>query len=92
MTKMTSDQVCEEYAQAGVKLTLRLLDADEKFVLIEGDAKALEFLGSLLLAVADNDRGCSRQLGPDAAGKTFFSQSSTKGIYIHRVPCTHRES
>jgi len=88
---MTSDQVCEKYAEAGVKITLKLLEEEDGFVLVEGDADALEFLGQLILSVAREDRGCSRQLGPKAPGSAFFTESSTKGIYIHRLPCEHSQ-
>jgi hypothetical protein len=69
-----------------VKLTVRLLDDED--VLIEGASDALEFLGNLLLAQA-NDEICGRHIGPHTAGSRFFSDDSTKGIYIHRVPCDH---
>jgi len=82
---MKSDEVCETYARKHVKLTVRLL-ADED-VLIEGTSEALEFLGNLLLAHA-SDKEDGRQLGPRAAGSAFFSSESTKGLYIHRLPCS----
>src|SRR5437868_2039208 len=71
-TKTTSDQVCEEYAKAGVKLTLKLLGNDKKFVLIEGDSEALECLGRLLLSVAKVDLSCSRPPSPNAPGVFFY--------------------
>jgi len=80
---MKSDEVCETYAKKGVKLTVRLLDDD---VLIEGTSEGLEFLGDLLLAHAE-DKGDGRHISPRAAGSIFFSPESTKGIYIHRLPC-----
>lgn len=81
---MKSDEVCELYAEKKIKLTVRLLDDED--VLIEGTSEALEFLGNLLLAhVRDKEDG--RHLSPHAAGSIFFSPESTKGIYIHRLPC-----
>ena len=80
------DKVSEQYAQKGAKLTVRLLD--DEFVLLEGDANGLEFLGTLLLAYAQGKgNGHSGQLGPKSAGNAFFTPESTKGIYIHRLPC-----
>lgn len=89
---MTSDQVCEEYAEKEVKLTIKSLDDEEdELVLIEGSSESLEFLGNLLLALA-KEHDCGRQLGPRVAGSIFFSPESTKGLYIHRLPCEHTES
>jgi hypothetical protein len=81
---MKSDDVCATYAKKKVKLTVRLLDDQD--VLIEGTSEALEFLGKLLLAHAA-DKGDGFHLGPRAAGSIFFSPESTKGIYLHRLPC-----
>lgn len=85
---MTTNEVCREYAEKGVKLTVRMLDAEgeEEFVFIEGDSEALEFLGNLLLAQA-KEEGCKRFLGPNTAGNIFFTPESTMGVYIHRLPC-----
>ena len=81
---MKSDEICEIYAGKKAKLTVRLLDDED--VLIEGTSDALEFLGNLLLAHV-NDKEDGRHLSPYAAGSIFFSPESTKGIYIHRLPC-----
>ncbi len=87
---MKSDEICELYAGKNAKLTVRLLDDED--ILIEGTSDALEFLGNLLLAHV-NDKEDGRHLSPHAAGSIFFSPESTKGIYIHRLPCasTHNE-
>ena len=87
-TPTSPDQVCAQYAAKNVKVTIRPLDDDEETLLIEGDRQALEFLGRLLLAQAASG-DCGFQLAPDGAGKTFFSNRSSRGIYIHRVPCGH---
>jgi hypothetical protein len=87
MTDMTTNEVCEEYAGSGAKIILKLLEQDQGFILIEGDANALEFLGKLILAHA-KDQGCGLQLGPHAAGNIFFNPGS-KGMYVHRLPCEH---
>ena len=83
---MKSDDICEEYADKNAKLTVRLLEDDD--ILIEGDSTALEFLGNLLLAHS-TEKDCGRHIGPHTAGKVFFTPDSTKGLYIHRVPCDH---
>lgn len=85
---MKSDDICDEFAEKQAKLTVRLLEGND--VLIEGDSTALEFLGNLLLAHA-SEEDCGRHIGPHTAGSAFFSSESTKGIYIHRVPCGHSE-
>jgi hypothetical protein len=86
---MKSDDVCETYAKKKVKLTVRLLDDED--VLIEGTSEALEFLGNLLLAHAE-EKEDGRHISPHAAGSIFFSPESTKGIYIHRLPCSSSPS
>jgi hypothetical protein len=81
---MKSDDVCETYAKKKVKVTVRLLDDED--VLIEGTSEGLEFLGNLLLAHAEYKED-GRHISPRAAGSIFFSPESTKGLYIHRLPC-----
>ena len=81
---MKTDDICDYYADKDTKLTVRLLD--EETVLLEGTSEALTFLGKLLLAhVEDNADGT--QLGPNGPGQMLFSDQSTLGIYIHRLPC-----
>lgn len=82
----TPDEVCATYARKKVNLTIRPLDGEADVVLIEGTREALEFLGQLLLAQA-TCQDCGFQLTPDGAGKKLFSIESTKGVYIHRLPC-----
>ncbi len=81
---MKSDEVCESYAKRNVKLTVRLLHDDD--VLIEGTSEGLEFLGNLLLAHAEGKED-GRHISPRGPGSIFFSPKSTKGIYIHQLPC-----
>jgi hypothetical protein len=81
------DEVCESYARRKVKIAVRILDAENDMILIEGDAKALEFLGNLFLAQASAG-DCGFEIAPNSAGSAFFTPNSTLGIYIHRVPCT----
>lgn len=86
----TPDEVCAEYARRGTKLTVRELGDGDELILIEGESNALEFLGHLLLAQASFG-DCGFQIAPRGAGKGLFSKESTKGIYIHRLPCTEAD-
>lgn len=83
---MSPDEVCVAYADRDVRITCRLM---ESLVLLEGTKEALEFLGSLLLAQARDERSCKKSLEPNGAGSIFFSEESNLGIYIHRLPCEH---
>ena len=83
---MTPDDVCSPYADTGVKL--KTVGLDKRTWLIEGDRHSLEFLGQLLLSMAEAT-DCGFQLGPQTAGKHFFKKKARKGIYIHRIPCQH---
>lgn len=83
------DQICDEYSKEKVKVTINQLDAD--YILIEGNADALKFLGKLILAQAHFKGDCGFHISPNGAGSTLFSDKSTIGIYIHRQPCSHKE-
>jgi hypothetical protein len=87
--QMTPDEVCEDYADRKVKITARAIEDD--LVLLEGDREALEFLGNLLLAQANDGRRCHTSIEPNGAGSAFFTDTSTLGIYIHRLPCEHEK-
>jgi hypothetical protein len=56
------------------------------YVLIEGDKDALRFLADLILAQIDSDYGCNLDIHPNGAGSKHFSNASTSGIYVHRLP------
>ena len=89
---MKPDTVCARYgaAKGKKKLTVQTYRENETgadMVLIEGEAEALEFLGSVLRAQAKFKRDCSFFLGPRTAGYGFFTRESSHGIYIHRLPC-----
>ncbi|MBN2240618.1 MAG: hypothetical protein JW712_12660 [Dehalococcoidales bacterium] len=93
---MNPYEVCESYAntKAMEKLTIQTFTEQQEgevylaeFVLIEGDTKALEFLGNVIIAQAQQGEECGFRFGPDTAGKTFFNSNSSHGIYIHRLPC-----
>ena len=84
--QMTPDEVCARYADRKVRITSRAMD---DLVLFEGDREALEFLGNLLLAQANDERSCKKSIEPNGAGSALFSDTSNLGIYIHRLPCEH---
>lgn len=82
----TTNEVVEHFAEAGAKLTVNLLE--EVDVLIEGDANSLEFLANYILAYINGEEH-ARNIGPNSAGSIFFKPDSTKGLYIHILPCRH---
>jgi hypothetical protein len=83
---MTTDEVCASYANRGTKITCQTMDVS---VLIEGNREALEFLGNLLLAQAQDVHCCHKSIEPNGAGGALFTEPSNIGIYIHRLPCDH---
>jgi hypothetical protein len=76
----TPDKVCSEFAELGLKISVRDLD---ELVLIEGEPAALEFLGRLLIAQAHFTKDSGFQIGPTIAGQALFTDDSTRGFYIH---------
>lgn len=87
---MSVDELCEQYSRKKTKLTVKFLDGEKDIILFEGDAYALEFLGKLLIAQATAS-DCGFEIAPNSAGRALFSTDSTVGIYIHRIPCEHKE-
>jgi hypothetical protein len=85
----TTNEVVDHFADAGAKLTVNLVEDSD--VLLEGDAESLEFLANYLLAYVRGDEH-ARNIGPNSAGGVFFSEKSTKGLYIHILPCRHGHS
>jgi hypothetical protein len=83
---MTTDEVCASYANRGTKITCRTMDDS---VFIEGNPEALEFLGNLLLAQAQDVQCCHKSIAPNGAGSALFTNQSNVGIYVHRLPCDH---
>lgn len=83
---MTPDEVCVSYADRNVKVTCRLMD---DLVLFEGDRDALEFLGNLFIAQANDNQSCKTYVAPNSAGSALFTDESNLGLYIHRLPCEH---
>ena len=83
------DKICEEYYDKKVKLTVKKLD--DETILFEGNQEELEFLGNLLLAQAQFKEDCGFSISPGGAGSALFSDKSSIGLYIHRLPCDHGE-
>jgi hypothetical protein len=63
-------------------------DWQGSYALIEGDARALRFLGELMIARSEAE-DCSLALHPYGAGGAQFSEGSDLGLRIHRLPCDH---
>ncbi len=82
---MKTDDICNAYADKGVKLTVKLLDNET--VLIESTSEGLTFLAEFLFAHVE-DREDGTQLAPKGPGNIFFTKESTIGLYIHQVPCS----
>ena len=87
MKAITVDNVCVKYAKKGAKVIMKPLPRYPKLLLIEGDALAFEFLGNLFLAHAKAINGCGFSIEPRGPGNALFSKKSTKGIYLHCLPC-----
>lgn len=84
------DEVSERFASRKVKLVVQELDGDPGRILIETDRAGFEFLGQLFLAHARTRLDCDFSLGPIGPGAAWFSAPSTRGFYLHRLPCTYR--
>lgn len=91
---MSPDDVCGAYSDRGVAIRLAVVSggepgsasAPESFVLVEGTADSLRFLGELLIAhAAAGD--CHFWLHPAGPGSAFFRSETAHGISIHRIPC-----
>ena len=78
------DKVCKMHASEDIKITCKVR---RDFVLIEGNKKALEFFGNLILAQARFKKDCGFEISPSGAGKVFFARGAKKGFYIHCLPC-----
>ncbi len=79
----TPDDVCEKYADLGVKITVT--DLDDELVLFKGTKKGLEFLAELFWAQAQDMELDSNHISPQNPGSVLFTRVSTRGIYIRRV-------
>lgn len=86
---MSVDNICKMYAKKRIKIKLTI---ENDMVIIEGKASAFEFLGNLFLAHSKgNSLDCGFQMSPFGAGKSYFESNSTNGLYLHRIPCTHKK-
>jgi hypothetical protein len=84
----TTDEVVELYRREKKRPELTMQKLDKNTVLIEGSAKALEFLGQFVLAHSRGDpEDCGNGLNPKGAGSAWFTKESTLGFYLHRLPC-----
>jgi hypothetical protein len=96
---MTSvNEIMSEHGSSPSKITVRTFPGtspdDESdsvplhnYVLIEGDEAALRFLAESILAQVDSDYGCTLDIHPNGAGSKHFSEASTLGVFVHRLPC-----
>ena len=92
---MKPDDVCEKFSDRGVSLRLDTRtfqpetpdEPEQSFVLIEGDAESLRFLGELLIAQSSVSDDCHFFIHPSGPGTTFFLADSKWGLSIHRLPC-----
>jgi len=94
------NEILRAHGSSPSKITVRTFLADrgetnaeeddvplQNYVLIEGDATALRFLAELILAQVGSDYGCTLDIHPNGAGSNHFSDASTLGIFVHRLPC-----
>jgi hypothetical protein len=89
--KLTTDGVVRLYLKERKRPKLTIQKLDKKTILIEGSAKALEFLGEFVLAHSRADTfDCGNGLDPKGAGSAWFTKESTLGFYLHRLPCRIR--
>ena len=86
------DKLCAYCADRGIKVTVQKMEGDDNWILIEGDAEALAFLGYLLIAQSSFQMDCGFQLSPKGAGRALFNRKSDTGIYIHKLPCLEKET
>ena len=73
-----------------VKFTVKLIEEDEPYILVEGDKASFKFLSDLFDAHA-RDEGCGFQLAPNGPGSAFFKRGSRLGLYLHRLPCINKK-
>jgi hypothetical protein len=88
------DNVCAEYADKNTSLrivfrTYKDEESSEEYVIIEGDKNSLEFMGKLLIAQANFAADCHFFIHPRGAGQIHFSEDTSIGVSLHRLPCQH---
>jgi len=94
---VTPNEVCEVFCERGVSLRLEArtyeLETSEElaqeYIIIEGNAEALRFLGELLVAQATFPNDCHCFIHPSGPGSVFFGDGASCGVSIHRLPCEH---
>lgn len=86
---MSISELLESHSESESKLKVRLLPANEferaGFVLLEGNAESLRFLGKLLIAVAEHADNYDLSLHPSGAGRIHFENDSDLGLYINLI-------
>lgn len=87
--KTSPDSICAKFSERRQRITVGSLGDDT--VLLEGSAEAPELFGKLLIAQARFKQDCSFEISPNGPGSALFSGDSTLGLYIHRLPCMHKE-
>ena len=86
--KPTTNGVIDLYWKQGKRPRLTIQKLDKNTILIEGNAKALEFLGEFVLAHSRADADdCGTGMDPKGEGSAWFTKESTFGFYLHRLPC-----
>jgi hypothetical protein len=80
------NDVIDHYSKSNVQIRVKLLERTD--VLIEGDAESFEFLANLILSSINGDQH-SVTLSPKGVGSVWFKKGSTKGLYLHILPCRH---
>jgi hypothetical protein len=78
------DKVCAENADSKRKITVKWLDDNKDYILIEGRKEDLEFLGNLLISQANFKDDVSFFISPGGPGSKLFTKKSEFGIYISR--------
>jgi hypothetical protein len=88
-------QVLVNYPVRRGKFTVKVLmdppNYENVYVLFEGSKAALEFVGRLFIAQARYTGDCHYHIAPIGPGGRIFSDDSTLGLYIHRLPCTEKK-
>jgi hypothetical protein len=92
------NEILRQHGDSGDKLTVRTFTNEDDdptldvptqtFVLLEGSPEALRFLAETILAHL-NTSACDLTMHPSGAGSAHFSATSTAGISLHTLPCTH---
>jgi hypothetical protein len=86
---MKLNDVIDEYDKEKISITVREVAGNPDMILLEGEPQSLEFLGKLIIAYARNrdSQGCASHISPNGPGSAYFSKESTKGLFMHVLPC-----